>query len=1156
VRLAEARVAAIEAQRVTRRDLRRDNAKASGADKNARPDRNFFKALDSTLKKNSAFVRKVRTLAPDNAEAMLLEASKLNLSRFLQELTPAVVESRLKRADILPTVQLCSLLHQRHAEFMTELMPMIFAAFAAVKGERAEQYVRQRSLLNLITECYVAQCVPDSESVAAVGAAYARPLVKLIGELIASDDQTNAADDAPVTAPQPFVLGLVVSFAQRADEAFLGVTKRADRAAPAPLVAEQSPATPGDDNDDAPTTPAADDDVTPPVTAMTRPTPTRRQCLASTRRPSPPTLYSQRRRAPLLRSRLEAYCAVVTKHAAAMYARASKQAFLDHQALNLRGELPEERRSASAMLRTYVDRLVADASALASVLGATMPELVSYKEEIVVAPQFEIDDLSRGDSYDVLWGDLDTRRFYEILPALRDVLPPALVGEGSGFIGENDDTAGGDGLDNAEPVFDDDDDDDNDDDGDDEEERGEGEGDDGAASSAAASTADEPDEPNRPLDGAVHNEQLLQVFDKLMSVGSRQQLDDAVTEFCYLQTKRSRARLVDFLYSVPWSRPDLVPYFARAAASLAQISRDVAPPLAALFEKQFYGQLHHKHSVKLETKLRTGRMLAEMCKFRIVAPMVMFRVLHRCLQDWSPQYVQVLCSVLESCGRFLFLMPHTHKRCAELLTVLLRKMQAKPHDSSLTAMLENAMYACKPPPDFKPGRERVRPPVEQAYVADLLYRRLSQASVRHALRIVRGMALNEADGRDVALKLLLAVHKVRYSSLELYATVIAGLARHAPAFVTTLVDTLVERIRTGLLQRDQRRHLRQTIEVRLLAELYNYELFQSDAIFNVLYYIILLGHSADPREINRLDPPSDWFRIRLVCAALDTCGIYFTRGTGGERLDRFLVYFERYLFIKVALPLEIEFVVSELFEKLRPDRKRIVSYEAAHAAVLAIEHREALAAATGTAAAAATDGDSDARARLRESEDDDVANGGAGSLRDSAAHVEPTDDGSDNEDDADDVVAPQVDEEALIEALGADENDDSDVEEVAAYEDTFERDFASLVGESHSSGTRRAHVDVSGMAIPMGLGHADGAAADSDARQMRFLQKKHGHQAVKSNLVARTIAVPADTSIARAAATNRSEELATKLAIRDFVLKRLSTVDDDDDRARVLKPRR
>lgn len=69
------------------------------------------------------------------------------------------------------------------------------------------------------------------------------------------------------------------------------------------------------------------------------------------------------------------------------------------------------------------------------------------------------------------------------------------------------------------------------------------------------------------------------------------------------------------------------------------------------------------------------------------------------------------------------------------------------------------------------------------------------------------------------------------------------------------------------------------------------------------------------------DPPGDYFRIRLVCVILDTCGQYFSRGTAGEKMDRFLKFFQRYILTKAPLPMSIQYVVLDTLEKLRPKMK-------------------------------------------------------------------------------------------------------------------------------------------------------------------------------------------------------------------------------------------
>ena len=38
--------------------------------------------------------------------------------------------------------------------------------------------------------------------------------------------------------------------------------------------------------------------------------------------------------------------------------------------------------------------------------------------------------------------------------------------------------------------------------------------------------------------------------------------------------------------------------------------------------------------------------------------------------------------------------------------------------------------------------------------------------------------------------------------------------------------------------------------------------------------------------------PDDYFRIRLVCNILDTCGVCFDRGAAKKKLDFFLTFFQ------------------------------------------------------------------------------------------------------------------------------------------------------------------------------------------------------------------------------------------------------------------------
>jgi len=65
-----------------------------------------------------------------------------------------------------------------------------------------------------------------------------------------------------------------------------------------------------------------------------------------------------------------------------------------------------------------------------------------------------------------------------------------------------------------------------------------------------------------------------------------------------------------------------------------------------------------------------------------------------------------------------------------------------------------------------------------------------------------------------------------------------------------------------------------------------------------------------------VDPANDLFRAQLVCEILNTCGMYYVRGLMKEKLNRFLVYFQRYLLTKQFIPIHIEFSILDTFDNL------------------------------------------------------------------------------------------------------------------------------------------------------------------------------------------------------------------------------------------------
>ncbi|PSN50477.1 hypothetical protein C0J52_10707 [Blattella germanica] len=87
-----------------------------------RPDESFFAKLDSSLKKNTSFVKKLKNFTSSQLEGVLKDIYTLNLNKYLSEVANAIVQAKLKIFDISPAVELCNALHHLYADFSLLLL--------------------------------------------------------------------------------------------------------------------------------------------------------------------------------------------------------------------------------------------------------------------------------------------------------------------------------------------------------------------------------------------------------------------------------------------------------------------------------------------------------------------------------------------------------------------------------------------------------------------------------------------------------------------------------------------------------------------------------------------------------------------------------------------------------------------------------------------------------------------------------------------------------------------------------------------------------------------------------------------------------------------------------------------------------------------------
>jgi regulator of nonsense transcripts 2 len=139
----------------TKLALRAKNQELAESGRNHMDDSQLTK-LDSSIKKVTAFIKRLKTLTESQKETLGKEMCQLNLSKYLSEVAAAFTEAKLKMNDIPCAMHLCSLMHQNYNEFSGLLFEQWQKVLSIKKDEKIGnpsklRYVRagQGILLNL-----------------------------------------------------------------------------------------------------------------------------------------------------------------------------------------------------------------------------------------------------------------------------------------------------------------------------------------------------------------------------------------------------------------------------------------------------------------------------------------------------------------------------------------------------------------------------------------------------------------------------------------------------------------------------------------------------------------------------------------------------------------------------------------------------------------------------------------------------------------------------------------------------------------------------------------------------------------------------------------------------------------------------------------------
>ena len=700
-------------------------------------------SLDSSLKKNTAFIKRLRTsIIASSVPTFLQEIRSLSLQKYLSEIISASYEGLCKVktvGEISAGVEIVSALHQRFgpAEFTTYLGWYLGRGLStpdkahlkalgqdAREKEERERLVRQRVLLRVVTELWLVGVLRSLEDVArpedatSKGKENAAASGSRLGETGSKVKPAHGGgkfDQVTDTEPFPLevlkdLLGhdkehvnlpLVVLFVKSFGWDILGVNTAAVQGRK--TVELNGRPTEGTEPGD---TSSADEE----------------SLNASALNDSPITNPELQQR---FRNILNRYFEDVKAHLTRDQKNITLQARRNAEAYVKSGEVFEDRQAYHEKQLKAQEKLLADAQILCDALeNQEMPDLEEKSPHEPGIPTgiglVKTGDYLRGQADGAgIWEDDDERRFYENLIDLHDRVPGILLTDpkkkkpdGDEQVGKRTDAS--------------------------------------AANDEANETGEKPptntvgEDQSTAIANKTVGAQVDALVARLPELQTKDMVDQAAIDFCFLNSKASRNRLIKALQDVPKGRTDLLPFYSRLVATLGKCLPDISQGLVSHLDDEFRSLQWRKQKEFLgQARLGNIRYLAELTKFGVVPEHIIFHCLKVGLDDFSKANIEVISNLLENCGRYLLRNPNTSPRMTSFLETLQRKKGAQAIGQQERMWIENAMYFVNPP-ERAAIQQKERTPAE-LFVFKLVYFDMNKRTYTKVLKSFRKLHWEEQE---------------------------------------------------------------------------------------------------------------------------------------------------------------------------------------------------------------------------------------------------------------------------------------------------------------------------------------------------------------------------------------------------------------------------
>lgn len=907
------------------------------------PSETTLNKLDSSIKKNSAFVKKLKVFTESQKEQILQEIDRLNLSKFISEVASSIIEAKLKLSDIPAVIEICCKLNRNYREFSKQLLEQYVKYFPAIRK-------KNHDYPTLIQSSFGQTSLPTSSSIGSSSLQTSNLVNK--SQISKNQIENSSINLLKIRVDLRLFAELVVSGIFPLKDSFSVLMNLLYYL----MVFDKN----SHQNSNAILTfcKGCGDELHGLV-------PKKIQTLTKKYNKQLPTsdLIPVRRQEVLKTYILDYYKSLV-KYLNSLHEELSELSNKNRKYGKSRKELAKDSRELFVVKHSECLKVHNILQQFAELLGEdepTFPDLDSLKDESKenegnseATLDARCASINRAPS---IWDDEGTRSFYEDLLDLKTLFPNLTVRIATEK--KKPETSATNVKEKSSNEI--------------ESNNVLEKEDKGCNSRDSTPTKEEDgvDEPDKPLSSSSSEEsfhinetaspqsaplvmsqtvtnrvQPDQYFIKLSNCVNRDMIDNAAADFIrFFNTKFGRKKLVKTLFNVQRTRLDLLPFFARLTATIYRYVPSVGNELVSLLKQDFRNLFKKKDQINIESKVKNVRFIGELVKFNLYSKEEALACLKMLLSDFTHHHIEMTCNLLETCGRLLYKNPESHHQLRLLLEQMMRKKLLLSIDSKYVTMIENAYYFTNPP---EVTRHVVEEPPVHIYVRYLLCECLNRSTIDKVLQKIKKINWEDKTLAKFVINCMIEAYNLKFYNIRYLAALLAALNKDNHWISVAVIDGVVEDILLMMELNEIQFNQRRIPMIRYFGELFNYRLSDSSLVFKILYSLITYGvyypepvQTLTQIQMSHLDAPDNLFRIKLVCDLLETCGQHLNSGQDKKKLDCYLLFFQRYYWCKKHIymlhpycmaksgnqfPATIEYLYNDAIYSLRPTFQMAPSY--------------------------------------------------------------------------------------------------------------------------------------------------------------------------------------------------------------------------------------